>query len=323
MSIKVSYGDSTRVFVFNNAGKNDFPYFTIGINSYINQMDIQLNSGNENINIHIGNYCSIAYNVTLLVDRNHDYQSVSTSPLLEIKRKLPKKGQIIIGHDVWIGNSVTILSGVRIGNGAVIGAGTVVTKDVPAYAVVAGNPMRIVKYRFDIAQINKLQKIKWWNWNREEIEKNKGWFAKKIEKFTHHFEKSYDEIIESITMKKKSKSILFIADFDEKYSIWEKVLTEYISHFSSEDDVTLLLRIETSERFDFNINAVQNIISKKINLPDILIINDVLYEEKSLFEKVDYFITSRVPKTIQYVDFADEFNVKILSGVDSPIFVNL
>ncbi|MMZ48054.1 Streptogramin A acetyltransferase [compost metagenome] len=224
---------------------------------------------------------------------------------------------------MWIGNSVTILSGVRIGNGAVIGAGTVVTKDVPAYAVVAGNPMRIVKYRFDIAQINKLQKIKWWNWNREEIEKNKGWFAEKIEKFTHHFEKSYDEIIESITMKKKSKSILFIADFDEKYSIWEKVLTEYISHFSSEDDVTLLLRIETSERFDFNINAVQNIISKKINLPDILIINDILYEEKSLFEEVDYFITSRVPKTIQYVDFADEFNVKILSGVDSPIFLNL
>ncbi|MBP1308063.1 acetyltransferase-like isoleucine patch superfamily enzyme [Paenibacillus sp. 1182] len=82
MSIKVSYGDSTRVFVFNNAGKNDFPYFTIGINSYINQMDIQINSGNENINIHIGNYCSIAYNVTLLVDRNHDYQSVSTITLI-------------------------------------------------------------------------------------------------------------------------------------------------------------------------------------------------------------------------------------------------
>ncbi len=68
--ITVSCDDSIRTFVFNNGGKENFPFFTIGKNSYINDMKIQVNMGNEVINIHIGNYCSIAYNVTLCVLQN-------------------------------------------------------------------------------------------------------------------------------------------------------------------------------------------------------------------------------------------------------------
>ena len=77
------------------------------------------------------------------------------------------KGNIIIENDVWIGAKSTIMSGVKIGNGAVIGATATVTKDVPPYAIVVGNPGKIVKYRFTEKQIELLLKISWWNWDEE------------------------------------------------------------------------------------------------------------------------------------------------------------
>ncbi|PAD69616.1 acetyltransferase [Bacillus sp. 7586-K] len=320
--ITVSCDDSIRTFVFNNGGKENFPFFTIGKNSYINDMKIQVNMGNEVINIHIGNYCSIAYNVTLLIDRNHDYKSISTSPLLEVTRKLPKKGQIIIGNDVWIGNDVTILSGVRIGDGAVVGAGTIVTKDIPPYAIAIGNPMKIIKYRFDKEQIKQLLEIKWWNWGTEEIEENKMWFGKDIQEFVSKFNTYRDTEVQSIVMEKKLNSILFIPDFNEPYPIWRNVINQYISHFSSYDEVTLILRIEQDENFEENINNVINLISERADYPDILIINDIISNEKMLFKDINYFITTRNQKTIEYIEYADEFNVNIISGVDVPVFTD-
>ena len=77
-----------------------------------------------------------------------------------------------IGNDVWIGENVTIKDGVKIGNGAVIGTAAVVTKDVPPYAIVAGVPAKIIKYRFDDKKIQLLQDIKWWDWSPEMIYKN-------------------------------------------------------------------------------------------------------------------------------------------------------
>lgn len=79
------------------------------------------------------------------------------------------KGDIVIGNDVWIGYEATILSGITIGDGAIIGAKSVVTKDVPAYSVVGGIPAKEIKPRFDSATIQKLQRIKWWDWPYEKI----------------------------------------------------------------------------------------------------------------------------------------------------------
>ena len=88
-----------------------------------------------------------------------------------IKAHPVSKGDVVIGNDVWIGRGVVILSGVRVGNGAVIGAGAVVTKDVPPYAIVAGNPARIIRYRFSPEQIEELEQIAWWSWPDKEIER--------------------------------------------------------------------------------------------------------------------------------------------------------
>lgn len=82
--------------------------------------------------------------------------------------------KVIIGHDVWIGHGAVIMPGVKIANGAIIGANAVVTKNVPAYAIVAGVSAKILKYRFSQEIIKRLEEIKWWDWTHEEIKDRLG-----------------------------------------------------------------------------------------------------------------------------------------------------
>ena len=82
-----------------------------------------------------------------------------------------RQSKVYIGHDTWIGHNVTIMGGVRVENGAIIGSGAIVTKDIPAYAIAVGNPAKVIKYRFESSIIDKLQKIKWWNWSHKQIAK--------------------------------------------------------------------------------------------------------------------------------------------------------
>lgn len=135
--------------------------------------------------IKIGDFSSIASNVVIQEDY-HDYNRVSSYFFNQnifkedIKSDIFTKGKIIIEEDVWIGSNSTILSGVKVGRGAIIGAGSVVTKDVPKYAIVAGNPSKIIKYRFDDATINYLETSKWWEWDLNEIKNNKKFFNNKL-----------------------------------------------------------------------------------------------------------------------------------------------
>jgi tetrahydrodipicolinate N-succinyltransferase len=88
---------------------------------------------------------------------------------------------LVIGHDVWIGERVSILSGCRsIGNGAVIAAGSVVTHDVPWYSLVAGVPARPLKFRFDDATIEQLERSEWWNLSLPEILEYREWLLEKV-----------------------------------------------------------------------------------------------------------------------------------------------
>lgn len=130
----------------------------------------------------IGNFVSIAEGVTFIMGAaNHRLNTISTYPFNIMNEKwenysphidqLPKKGDIVIGNDVWIGHNAVILPGAKIGNGAIIGAYCVVSKDIPSYAVAVGNPCRIVKYRFDEEMIELLNKFQWWNKSEEEITK--------------------------------------------------------------------------------------------------------------------------------------------------------
>ena len=111
----------------------------------------------------------------------HRLDWITSYPFGHIKQKeFPKfngeghpvtNGDIVIGNDVWISENVTILSGVNIGDGAIIANNSHVVKDVEPYSLVGGNPAKFIKYRFTKEQIDKLLKIKWWNWSDEKINK--------------------------------------------------------------------------------------------------------------------------------------------------------
>lgn len=110
----------------------------------------------------IGNYCSIANNVLFILGGEHSYKGLTTYPFkakLENKIEAFSKGPIIISDFVWIGTNVTILSGVNIGEGSIIGAGSVVSKDVLDYSIVAGNPAKLIKMRFENDIIEILKKM--------------------------------------------------------------------------------------------------------------------------------------------------------------------
>lgn len=123
----------------------------------------------------VGNYCSIASSASFLLGGNHPINRRSTFPIRQ--RLLGKigddgfpsgRGDTIVGHDVWIGHEALILGGSRIGNGAVIGARAVVSGDIPAFAIVAGNPARIIKYR--PAKNRPIDSSEpWWLKNEDEI----------------------------------------------------------------------------------------------------------------------------------------------------------
>lgn len=134
---------------------------TVGRASY-GPLDVQ-SWGHQDEGLSIGHFVSIAEGVRFLLGGNHPYKGFSTYPfkvkLLGHSREAQTKGRIVIGDDVWIGANAMILSGVTVGQGAIIGAGSVVASDIPPYAIVVGNPARVLRYRFSPSVIAKLMTL--------------------------------------------------------------------------------------------------------------------------------------------------------------------
>jgi len=129
----------------------------------------------------IGKFCQIAAGVEFIMNGvNHQMNTASTFPFYIFEGweqevpalgEMPIKGDTIIGNDVWIGQNATILPGVYIGDGAIIGANSVVAKNIEPYCIVAGNPAKLIRKRFDDELIDLLQQIKWWDLPIDEINK--------------------------------------------------------------------------------------------------------------------------------------------------------
>ncbi|MFF7710381.1 DapH/DapD/GlmU-related protein [Pseudomonas sp. NPDC007930] len=151
-----------------------YPQFEVGAGTYGVPFVRQFNG--ETATLRIGAYTSIAGDVTILLGGNHRTDWISNYPFPLVFKEAKQvqdfsysKGDVVIGSDCWIGERATIMSGVTIGHGAVVAAGAVVTKPVAPYAIVGGNPAKVIRWRFDEPLRQRLLASAWWAWPSDEV----------------------------------------------------------------------------------------------------------------------------------------------------------
>jgi acetyltransferase-like isoleucine patch superfamily enzyme len=155
--------------------------------------------------IEMGTFCSIGSEVRILAGSEHITTRTTTFPLNALLFDPAKgnpldvidKGTTTIGNYVWIGLSAVVLSGVTVGDGAVIGAGSVISKSVPPYAVVVGNPAHIIRYRFPEEIRRRLLRCAWWYWSDEEIMALRPAFMADVDSFLKEVERLHSPHPES------------------------------------------------------------------------------------------------------------------------------
>lgn len=306
---------------------------TMGGGSYIVSADIE----DWDLYQHflIGNYCSIAHAITFVLGRNHDYNAVSTAVFGEIfKKDIPKSvhrrcvnhHQLVIGNDVWLGRGCTIMSGVHIGNGAIVASGAVVTKDVPPYAIVGGNPAKLIRYRFDNDTIARLQKLKWWYWPEEKLVTAIDDMADAeafLEKYSNDMvEPKLDTAIAGeLENKRKAGTKIYTMAADEpEDSLWYEAATRYIEEKKKEDN-SLLLLLTDQNRWRDKLKSLLGLLEKKGEVAPLLCAYDVSDDVPvDVLAKTDVLITTKSFRSLQYWDYAYDYGVKAVYAGDGDIF---
>lgn len=172
-----NYVKASNIFI------GDYTYFDDRKNGPENfeEDNVLYNYDHSKVKLVIGKFCALAAKTTFIMTGDHKLDAISTYPFPVFKNgwetayniaDLPVKGDIIVGSDVWFGYNTLIKSGVKIGHGAIIASGSVVVKDVPAYAIVGGNPAKVLKMRFDPETIERLIQVAWWDWDIAKINRN-------------------------------------------------------------------------------------------------------------------------------------------------------
>lgn len=317
----------------NDSGLKEFPALVLDRYSGITGLTVWSRLGEEAglaggcYCVYIGAFCPISNQVMFLPDMDHDYRSVSMSgqvpDLIPACSKKRRKGSVIIQNDVWIGYGVTVMGGVTIHNGAVVAANSTVTKDVPPYAIVAGNPARVIKYRFDPDTIERLQRIQWWYWDEKTIKERSEWFKRSPEEFAEHFdvppaalqEQVHDTQIEGIS---QSGLYLVFEDLDSPHSILRKII-EAFAHTHSEENclVVSVPKDGTEERKTRQVYEFAEGIDADCGL---YVRCTEPGEIPALISTCGTLITSRVLELVRYTCIADLAGASVVSGVDVPIF---
>lgn len=151
-----------------------YPQYEIGRGSY---GDLTVLEFGEGATLRVGAYCSFAKGAQIFLGGEHRTDWVTTYPFSALDAKFatikghPKtRGDVVVGNDVWFGREAMVMSGVTIGDGAVVGARALVTRDVPPYGIVSGNPATLIRHRFAPEIIERLLAVAWWTWDAQRIE---------------------------------------------------------------------------------------------------------------------------------------------------------
>lgn len=345
--MKVEYANSNRtIFLKLEENNKVFRALNIGAYSYIVDCKI-MSRTTSNIDIgvhsiHIGKYTSISDNFKIIIDMDHDYRSLYQGIIIELSsidkdvnfdgqilKRTNRKGEVLIGNDVWIGANVTVMGGVRIGDGAVVATGTVITKDVPPYAIVCGNPQKILKYRFSDEIIEKLRRIRWWNWSNEIIKERGEDFIGEVSDFAEKYDidrsiinNNCIGIIDDKEKMKTSVIITYFMDFEDNYPIYNQIINSFLNSYLYKNTRLYLCynlnNIENKNKMEI----IANIIAKDSRLE-----NKISYvgiedykEEEDIISQSDILITNRESRTMHRIELADLYHVKVISGVDLPLF---
>lgn len=328
--------DENKVYAVQEEGElKDFPVLVIGRDSYIVEVfvltSMMPHHGFIPYNFQIGKYSSVALKVSVVIDINHDYLAPCQGRPREVMeeqhyQRVQRRGQIIIENDCWIGMNATIMSGVTIGNGAVVAANSVVTKDVPPYAIVAGNPARIVKYRFEPDVIEKLLQMEWWNWSSEKIAANKEALTGDIDSF---IEKCYEpqKRLEDVSHRRiidENQQYLYCLDTFAQRAHLDYVVSEVCRQYSDQPYELLIYYKNVNGMLDM----IEEVLSKYeqyniyINLCENTTESNTesnIYEEEMIAQS-DYFITTSYTNNMQRIGYAEKYGVEVISGFNIPMF---
>ena len=258
---EIKGGETRRAGVYSD---KYLPYTVAYIGAYTYCVRTQINNGVQfeadsnriYYNLQIGKYNSLGKDLQFIFARNHDYKNISTGAVqLMLKENniemtgsfsFNNKGQLIIQNDVWFGENVTIMPGIIIRNGAVIARNSHVVSDVPPYAIVGGNPAKLIGYRYSSEWIEQLQKISWWDWENEKIIKNAAYFTDDVENFCNIFYEDARQEFQKYACRREIKEDVYFTfvDYYENYSIFSKVLEEFLDVNMADKNKKLLMFIQ-------------------------------------------------------------------------------
>ncbi len=302
----------------------EFPIVTFGLASYMNEGILCI--GEKNTHVLIGKYCSIATNVKFLLVMNHDHRRVTSYPFVELEgsdeTNLNQNNphQILIGNDVWIGQDTTIMGGVRIGDGAVVATKAVVTKDVPPYTIVGGNPARVLKKRFPDEVVKKLRAIQWWHWPFEKIQaafplmQDPEAFAERFYEEPVPFTEKNDELRR---LHEQGFHIYYmLADFSVPNPVWFQVVQSYLTRFSIKDKIALVIGVEEGAEKSSDWEALQEALMANDAFPKVIFHGEGARPPMEIFAHTDVFITTRELKSLYYFESAEKAGVPFVFGFD-------
>lgn len=326
--------DHTELKIDSPGALKGFPLLTVDVDSYIVGAEIQSGINFEpeagRHCIAIGKGCSLAEAITFMVDLDHDHASVVQGVLSclrddKVEHKSRRKASIILQNDVWVGHGATIMAGVTLHNGCVAAANAVVTKDVPPYAIVGGNPARILRYRFDEDTIAGLQKIAWWDWPKEVLTARKKDLSLPAPAFVEKYLLEAESRLEQVQpppVKTGGKAILFVPDIGEPFPLYEKVLAQYFE--LARPDWELLIYLPQKISGAKNIRLIERILKRYEDCDTCVTIQSGTdLDERMLFQYADYYVTTRSLETVYRTCLADLYGAKILFGTDEPIFPSI